>query len=64
MSVMFYKARIFDQDISTWDMSNVTDVQNMFRGSLSRIRQVPPRVYKKCKRWEVKSQAKEALTVN
>eukprot|EP00978_Attheya_sp_CCMP212_P030213 scaffold110317_cov55-Attheya_sp.AAC.2 len=50
MSVMFYNARTFDQDISTWDMSNVIDVKNMFRRSLSRIRQVPPRACKKCKR--------------
>ena len=30
MSGMFYGARIFNQDISTWDVSNVTDMSNMF----------------------------------
>ena len=30
MSSMFYNADVFNQDISDWDVSNVTDMSYMF----------------------------------
>jgi len=30
MTGMFYKAKIFNQDISKWNVSNVTDMRDMF----------------------------------
>ena len=33
MDSMFYNAIAFNQDISTWDVSNVTNMNNMFRGA-------------------------------
>ena len=35
MSYMFYKCETFNQDISKWDMSKVTDISNMFDGCKS-----------------------------
>ena len=33
MEVMFYKANIFNQDISKWDVSQVIDMNKMFHAA-------------------------------
>jgi surface protein len=35
LSYMFYQSRVFDQDLSSWDVSNVTNMRGMFQGEPS-----------------------------